>query len=91
MFGFPGYFVGKKLFACVYGHGVGLKLPEHRAGELLALPHITAFQPLGRPKMREWVQINRAESSEYAQDLDLFLASIAFVGGTEEASVDAAD
>lgn len=90
MFGYPGYYVGKKLFACVYGQGVGLKLPEHQAGELLALPHITAFQPLGRPRMREWIQINRAESCEYLKDLDLFMASIAFVGHAEDASLDAA-
>jgi hypothetical protein len=28
MFGFPGYYVGKKLCICLYEQGVGIKLPE---------------------------------------------------------------
>lgn len=28
MFGYPAYYIHRKLFACVYGEGVGVKLPE---------------------------------------------------------------
>jgi hypothetical protein len=28
MFGYPAYYAGKKLFACVYENGVGIKVPE---------------------------------------------------------------
>jgi len=34
---------------------------------------------MGRPKMREWIQLNRKRSSDYAKDEEIFLASIEFV------------
>jgi hypothetical protein len=80
MFGYPAYYVNRKLFACVYGEGVGVKLPETLASELLTAPHVTAFMPLGHPKMREWVQINRKDPGDYVLDLAIFQSSIAFVG-----------
>ena len=80
MFGHPAYYVNKKLFACIYGEGVGVKVPEDLANELLSKQHVIPFQPLGKPKMREWIQINRTRSSNYRRDLDIFRASINFVG-----------
>ncbi len=80
MFGYPAYYVNSKLFACIYGEGVGVKVPEEVAAELLSKRHIALFQPLGRPKMREWIQIDRRRSADYRNDLDIFEASIAFVG-----------
>ena len=66
MFGFPAYYAGKKLCICLYEQGVGVKLPEKSAAKLLrADPNVAAFQPMGRPKMREWVQINLSRSEEY--------------------------
>jgi len=79
MFGYPAYFVWKKMFACVYGDGVGLKLPEALANELIGRDGITFFQPMGRHIMREWVQINRAASADYLGDMDLFEHSVKFV------------
>lgn len=66
MFGYPAYFIHGKLFACVCGDGVGVKVkvPEETAISLLANTHIVPFQPMGKPKMREWVQINRASSAD---------------------------
>jgi hypothetical protein len=84
MFGYPAYYVNKKLFTCGYGEGVGVKLPEARASELLAEHHIAAFQPLGHPKMREWVQINRKDSGDYVLDLAIFQSCIAFVSRLAE-------
>jgi hypothetical protein len=50
MFGFPAYFVGKKLCICLYEQGVGVKLPEQSAARLLeADQNVVPFQPLGKP------------------------------------------
>ncbi len=57
MFGFPAFYTGGKLFACVYGDGVGLKLPEQVIQGLQGKPGITPFRPYGRPKMKEWIHI----------------------------------
>lgn len=81
MFGYPSYYVLNKLFACVYREGIGIKVPEDLATELLKKRHIVPFQPLGKSKMREWIQINRKRSEDYKKDITLFQASIAFVKG----------
>jgi hypothetical protein len=80
MFGYPAYYVNNKLFACVYGDGVGVKVPENFAAELLKRPHIVSFQPLGKPKMKEWIQINRSRSEDYRLDLEIFQIALEFVG-----------
>ena len=79
MFGYPAYYVNGKLFACIHGEGVGLKVPEDFANQLLAEKHIVPFQPLGKPKMREWIQINRAKSADYRKDINIFRSSVEFV------------
>jgi hypothetical protein len=79
MFGYPAYYVHGKLFACVYGDGVGVKVPEETANNLLTNTHGVPFQPMGKPKMREWVQINRLDSSDYRLDEDILLCAVRFV------------
>ena len=79
MFGLPAYFIGKKLFACVYGAGVGLKLATELAEELLARPDVIPFQPYGKTRMNNWVQINRSHSEDYAEDAPVFRASVDYV------------
>ena len=64
MFGYPAYYIKQKLFACVYEDGVGIKIPEDKANELVGKEGIIPFQPLGRAKMREWIQINREKSAD---------------------------
>jgi hypothetical protein len=80
MFGYPAYYVNDRLFACVYGSGVGVKVPANLAAELLQRPQIIPFQPLGKPAMKEWVQINHSWSADYRQDLEIFQAALEFVG-----------
>jgi len=63
MFGYPGYYVGGKLFACIYENGLGLKVPEQLANQLKERKYIDFFQPLGRKKMSEWIQIIRKLAS----------------------------
>lgn len=84
MFGYPAYYVHRKLFACVYGEGVGIKVPEETANLLLGKTHIVPFQPLGRSKMREWIQINRVSSKDYKRDRDIFHTSVEFVGSIKK-------
>ena len=79
MFGYPAYYVGKKLFACVYKDGVGIKVPEDLAKKLINKEGITYFQPLGRPRMKQWIQINRGEPEDYYKDIEIFKTSIEFV------------
>jgi hypothetical protein len=68
MFGFPAYYAGGKLCICLYEQGVGVKLPEPSVARLLdADPNVVLFRPLGRPKMREWVQIHPSRSEDYRQ------------------------
>jgi hypothetical protein len=80
MFGYPAYYTGEKLCICLYEQGVGVKLPEQTAAELLETdPNVIPFQPMGRPKMREWIQINLARSEDYRQYAPVFDDSIHFV------------
>ena len=80
MFGFPAYYANKKLCICLYEQGVGLKVPEQSAKKLLAEdPHVVPFQPLGKPKMREWIQINVDRSEDYRAYLPVFEESIEYV------------
>jgi hypothetical protein len=79
MFGYPAYYINRKLFACVYEKGIGVKIPEDKANELIGNEGIIHFQPLGRAKMREWIQINREKSEDYLNDQEIFDISIRFV------------
>jgi len=80
MFGYPAYYAGKKLCICLYEQGVGLKLPEKTATRLLETDkNIVPFQPLGKPKMREWVQINLDSSEDYRRYREIFDESIRHV------------
>jgi hypothetical protein len=78
--GLDAYFVSDKMFACISGDGVGLRLPVATATELqFSRDNIVPFQPGGTASTREWIQINRADAAEYEKDLELFQASLAFV------------
>lgn len=79
MFGYPAYYIGGKLFACIYNNGVGLKVPEKTANQLREQPYIDYFQPLGRKRMREWIQINRENSLDLRQDEDILFTALEYV------------
>lgn len=80
MFGYPAYYAGKKLCICLYEEGVGIKLPAETATRLLETDnHVIPFRPLGKPKMREWVQINLNRSEDYLQYQSVFSESIRYV------------
>jgi hypothetical protein len=78
--GLDAYFVSDRMFACISGHGIGLRLPAATARELqFSRDNVVPFQPRGMASSREWIQINRAEAAQYEKDLQLFQASIEFV------------
>lgn len=80
--GLDAYVVGDRMFACISGEGIGLRLPVAVATELqFSREGVGPFNPGGMASTREWVQIDRADASEYEQDLALFQASIDFVKG----------
>jgi hypothetical protein len=78
--GLDAYFVNDKMFACISGTGVGLRLPATTATELqFSRSNVVPFQPGGLASTREWIQIDRAEAADYEQDLPLFQTSLEFV------------
>jgi hypothetical protein len=73
------YFVNDRMFACISGEGVGLRLPVAVATELqFSRDNVVPFQP-GGASSREWIQINRADAAEYAKDAELFRSAYEFV------------
>jgi hypothetical protein len=85
MFGFPAYYAGSKLCICLYEEGVGVKLPEQSAAKLLeADQNAVPFRPMGKPRMREWVQINLSRSEDYRQYESVFHESIRYVLAQQE-------
>src|SRR5579862_3592273 len=80
--GLDAYFISDRMFACISGKGIGLRLPVAVATELqFSRQNVVPFTPGGLASTREWVQIERADAAEYEQDLELFRASIEFVKG----------
>lgn len=80
--GLDAYFVRDKMFACISGEGIGLRLPVAAATELqFSRDNVVPFQPAGLPSTREWIQINRADAADYEKDLALFEAAIQFAKG----------
>ena len=78
--GLDAYFVSDKMFACISGNGIGLRLPVAAATELqFSRENVVPFQPGGMASTREWIQIDRAEAADYEKDLELFQASLDFV------------
>jgi len=78
--GLDAYFVNDRMFACISGQGVGLRLPVATATELqFSKDNVVPFQPGGIASSREWIQINRSDAAEYEKDLELFRASLEFV------------
>ena len=78
--GLDAYFVSDKMFACISGNGIGLRLPAAVATELhFSKDNVVPFSPGGVASSREWIQINRADAADYEKDLALFQASLEFV------------
>src|SRR3954463_5793099 len=78
--GLDAYFVNDKMFACISGGGIGIRVPVATATELqFSRDNVGPFQPGGVTGPREWVQINRAGAAEFAIDRGLPRASLEFL------------
>jgi hypothetical protein len=78
--GLDAYFVSDRMFACISGDGVGLRLPVATATELqFSRNDVVPFSPGGKASTREWIQINCADAADYEKHLPLFQASLDFV------------
>jgi hypothetical protein len=76
------YFISDRMFACISGKGVGLRLPAATATELqFSRDNVHPFQPGGSVVSKEWIQIEREDAAEYEKDLELFRAAMEFVRG----------
>jgi hypothetical protein len=80
--GLDAYFVNDRMFACISGEGVGLRLPVAAARELqFSRENVVPFTPIGSSSSKEWIQINREDAAEYAKDREVFQASLDYVKG----------
>lgn len=61
MFGCPGFFLGAKAVACVFGADVCLTLPPAEIDKLVSKPAFRRFQPRGRT-MSGWVLVEPEEA-----------------------------
>jgi len=78
--GLDAYFVSDRMFACINGRGIGLRLPAATATELqFSRDNVVPFQPGGVTSSREWIQIDRDDAADYEKDLALFQASLQYV------------
>ena len=78
--GLDAYFVSDKMFACISGDGIGLRLPAATATELqFSRDNISSFSPGGVASTREWIQVNREDPADFAKDVELFQTSLDFV------------
>lgn len=58
MFGHRAYYVNGKMFACIYRDVIGLKLSETKAADLIASGQAEPFQPYGKRRTRQWIQLS---------------------------------
>lgn len=77
MFGCPAAFVGAHMAFCVYGSGIGIKLPAERAAALVDAGRAFAFQPYGRAPMREWIEI-RITRDRIAEIADVLVEAVKY-------------
>ncbi len=78
--GLDAYFVSDKMFACISGDGIGLRLSAATATELqFSRDNISSFSPGGVASTREWIQVNREDPADFAKDVELFQTSLDFV------------
>ncbi len=79
MFGYPAYYVNGKLMACIVGDGLGLKVPEKLAAELIETGRAVCFQPLGRRRMREWIELKVENPEDILQETALLETSRQYI------------
>ena len=80
--GLDGYFVNDRMFACINGNGLGLRVPTATARELqFSRENVSSFQPAGLPASKEWIQLDRADAADFERDQEVIQAAFDFVKG----------
>lgn len=74
MFGFPAFYAAGKLVACVYGTGIGLRVPPEQASQLRGAP-TRPFEPYGR-LMRAWAFLEPAAADDLRHEAAILEAAI---------------
>lgn len=83
-FGYLGYYLGKKMIACVYEEGLGIKVPSDLAQKLLADGRSLPFKPYGRHTMRQWVFVVHENPEDYKKDMDIISAAVEYISSFED-------
>ncbi len=76
------YFVNDRMFACISGEGVAIRLPAAMVTELqFSRADVAPFQPggLSARATPEWIQLKRSDALDYEKDLGLFKTSLEYV------------
>jgi hypothetical protein len=85
MFGCPGYFLGKKAVACVFGGEGCLTLPALEVASLVEQPGYRLFQARGRT-MTGWILLDRGRVEGLASDTRLVEHAIEYARSKAEAA-----
>ena len=75
MFGFPAFYAGDKLAACVYGTGIGLRVSPEEAARVRGEP-TPAFEPYGKA-MRTWSFLEPAVADDLRAEGPVLEAAVA--------------
>ncbi len=78
MFGYPAYYIGRAMFACLFDGHLGLKAPEAVANQARDLEEISDFRPYGKPKMREWIQFPVASQADLDNHAELINRAVEY-------------
>ncbi|WP_043284565.1 hypothetical protein [Paraburkholderia oxyphila] len=82
VFGYPVVLIGHRVVCCVYGSGIGIRLPADDAQRLIDCGGAVYFQPYGRSVMREWVEM-RVARDRLHEITPVLSEAIRFVRGLE--------
>jgi len=85
MFGFPAYYVGIKLFACVYENGVGVKVSAQTLAEQADKEGVSPFVPMGRHTMKAWIYLTHPSPEAFLEDRALLESSAEYVASLQGA------
>jgi hypothetical protein len=77
IFGCPGYFLGPKAVACVFGSEINITLPSARVAELVRTPGCRPFEARGRA-MTGWMLVQPARLRALAEESDVLNEAIAY-------------
>ena len=79
MFGVPAFFVEGRVFACVWGDGVGVRLSTETGQSVVGLRGLKSFTPFGRSPIRGWLQRDCTSDPDFAATQALCDAAYEYV------------